>query len=333
MAISDIGTRLSQQFLLAEVRERIDRTQTKINTGKESTRFSGYESDRVLQSLSFRSTYNVLETYQNNINTARSRIDVMDKAIGEISKAAVELRSFLQTLLQETDPQTGIITGEGNEQLQRMLAKVNVKLGDRYLFAGDDINNAPYANAATLTTNMQTAITDTYALGSPTAADVLTFARSYSGTALGYSTTLMTAGNVSLRADESTDVDYTVLGNNAGFADAIRAASLIANMTEPTNAAEQARFWVVINGAIQMLDDSVASLAETQGALGTKARRMDSLLSNHNQLQLDMEGFIGKAEDADLARAAIDIEMLKVQLEASYRVVSDVSRLKLVNYL
>lgn len=334
MTVSDIASRLSEQYLLATLRRDLIDTQTKINTGKKSQNFSGYSVQEVNSSITFRGVHTGLETYKDNISLARSRITIMDQTLTEIHAAAGEVRTFLLAQVQGDTPLNDITQAEAREQLDRVLNKLNVRLGDRYLFSGDDIFNPPFVDQATLDANMGAIIGAQFGTGTTEAA-VTAASQLVTGAGLGYSGTVLTAQNVQVRVDDNTDIDYTMYANHPGLRDVIRAMSLVTQIPQPdpTTPNEVNDYWEMVNSAMTMLDDGMTAITTAQGELGIKNRRMDDLWSQHENLQLELENFIGDAEDADLARASIDLQSIQLQLEASYRISSDVSRLRLVNFL
>ncbi len=332
MAISNIGKSLNEQFLLQRLRNELTDVQIQINTGKKGNTFSALDTAGASNSMSFRNSHNLLQSYVDSINIVRSRTDVMDAAMINITDSARDVMTTLQSQLQDTIPQTAIIRDEAQAKLDVVLQQLNTRFGDRYLFAGTDITNPPHDDPATLNANFNAQV-GLWLGGAPTAASVVIDANTYADSALGYSATIAAAGAVTVRADEGTDVDYTVLANNEGFRDIIRGLAIVANLQDPTTPAEQDNFWTVVNGAIQLLDEGSQAIDTQIGILGNKSRQMEDLLVQHSESQGALEIFIGKVEDVDLADAVTRFNSLELQLQASYEVTSTVRRLSLVNFI
>ncbi len=332
MAVSNIGRSLNEQFLLQRLRNELTDVQTQINTGKKGNTFSALDTAGASNSLSFRNSRNLLQSYIDSINIVRARTDVMDAALLSVTDSSRDVLTRLQSQLQDTAPQTAIIRDEARNQLEVVLQKLNTRFGDRYLFSGTDITNPPHDNATGLNTNFAAQVA-TWMGGTPTVASVVTDANTFNDAALGYSTTLSSAGSVTVRADEGTDIDYTVLANQEGIRDVIRGLSIVANLQDPTTPAEQDNFWTIVNGAIELIDNGSRVIDDQIGILGNKSRQMEDLLVQHDESQGALEIFIGKVEDIDLADAATRFNSLELQLQASYQVTTTARQLSLVNFL
>jgi flagellar hook-associated protein 3 FlgL len=330
--VSDISTQLATQYLLRVLRSDVNDTQRQINTGKKSTNVSGLGTLGASNAISFRNKANLLNAYTDNLNQASAKFKVMDSAMGTIADSARDIMTMLRTQMQDTVPQATIIRDNADTKLQNIYEKFNVQLNGRFLFSGDDIFNTPLSNTATLNANA-TAEMAGWLTGPTTTASVVADARAITGTALGFSASALAAGNISFRADDNTDIDYTVLANQPGFSDVLRGMAIIANLPAPTNATEQDNYWDVINAAIQLLDEGSKAIDGYQGELGNKAKLVDSLLSQHRETDTTFQEFIGTVEDADIADATIRFQSLQTQLQASYNVIAQLKDLSLINFL
>jgi flagellar hook-associated protein 3 FlgL len=333
MSVSNIGQSLNEQFLLQRLRNELNGVQTQINTGKKGNTFSALDTAGASNSMSFRNSRNLLQSYIDSINIVRSRTDVMDAALISVTDSSRDVMTRLQSQLQDTVPQTAIIRDEAQAQLEVVLQKLNTRFGDRYLFSGTDINNPPHDNAAGLNANFAAQVNTWITGAPPTIASVVADASGFNDAALGYSGTLSAAGAVTVRADEGTDINYTVLANEEGLRDVVRGLAIVANLQDPTTPAEQDNFWTVVNGAIQLIDEGSRAIDDEIGILGNKSRQMEDLLIQHDESQGALEIFIGQVEDVDLADAVTRFNSLELQLQASYQVTSTVRQLSLVNFI
>lgn len=332
MSVSTIGKNLNNRFLLQRLRSELLDVQTQINTGKKGNTFSALDTAGASNSMSFRNSRNLLQSYVDSINIVRSRTDVMNAAMLSITTSSRNVLTTLQSQLQDTAPETAIIRDEAQAQLDVVLQKLNTRFGDRYLFAGTDITNPPHDNAPGLNAGFAAQVA-AWMAGTPTAASVVTDANGFNDAALGYSGSLSASGAVTVRADEGTDIDYTVLANEEGLRDLVRGLTIVANLQDPTTPAEQDNFWTIVNGAIELIDSGSEMIDDEIGILGNKSRQMEDLLIQHDESQGALEIFIGQVEDVDLADAVTRFNSLELQLQASYQVTSRISQLSLVNFL
>ena len=330
--VSNLGNLMAQQFVLKAMRDQVDDTQRQISTGKISTSMAGLGSQGASSAIYFRNRQNVLDQYIGNINGAQTKLTVLDKAMGQITDDTRNVLSTLRSQLQDTVPQATIIADAAKTALSDIIAKLNEQVNGQYVFAGDDLHNAPFANQATLDANMS-ALVSGWMTGGTTAAAVVTDAQTQTGTALGYSATGLTAGRVSFMADDNTNIDYTQMASQSGYADILRGLSVIANLPQPTTAAEQSNYWEIVNGAISLLDSGATQVDTYQGLLGNKAKLVDDLLAQHKDMQGTFETFVGSIEDVDMAKVSTDFQALQSQMQMSYSVISMLKDLNLVNFL
>ena len=108
----------------------------------------------------------------------------------------------------------------------------NLQIDGRYLFAGTNTTSPPSIDKSTMNANFQTEITN-WLNGTTTTAQLQTNVAAFTTADLGLDPALSTAGNVSVRIDDATELDYTVLADQSGFQEMIRALGLMANMQVP----------------------------------------------------------------------------------------------------
>lgn len=329
--ITSLGNLLSQQFMLRSLRDQVDDTQRQITTGKTSSSIAGLGADGASQAISFRNKTNLLDTYTNNINGQKAKLTVMDAAIGSVASTARDMLATLRSQLQQTTPQATIISDEAKTSIADIQAKLNEQVNGQYVFSGDDLNNAPFNNATTLNANFS-ALVGTWLTGT-TPATVVANSQAQTGLNLGYSSTLLTSGPVSFKADDNTNIDITQLANQPGFADVMRGMAIISNLPQPTTALEQTNYWNIVNGAISLLDSGAQALDTAQGLLGNKTKLANNLLQEHSDTKANFEIYTGNVEDVDMATASTKFQALQNQMQLSYSVISMLKDLNLVNFL
>lgn len=329
---SDIGSRINTQSLLLMLRGKLNDTQRIASSGKKSSTLADLGSMGAANAISYRSKIKVISGYTDNLNLAKTKLTVMDKSMGSITDAARDTLTFLRSQLQGSAPQGTIVAGQASNSLQTVISQLNIQVNGQYQFSGDALYTAPMATPGSLDTNVG-GLVPGFLAGAPTASSVVTAARAVTTANLGYSNGTLTAGNVSFRGDDAVDIDYTVNGAQQGFADILRGLSLIKNLPQPTTQSEQNNYWAVVNGAIQLLDEGAKAVDRYQGTLGNTASYVDSLLTQHSEVEGTYEEFVGSIEDADVAEAATKLQMLQTQLEASYSMVGQLKGLSLINFL
>ncbi len=332
-SVSDVGTRLSQQFMLRVLREQMIESQRESTSGKKSESIAGLGSSGASKAVAFRSQNTLLDTYGRNLTINKTRMDVMDKSLLSVTNSAREMMNQLREQLQNSTPYATILSDDAATHLKSVTDKLNTQLDGRFLFGGDAVQDMPFNNLAALNTNISAQVTA--AIGNPatTQASFTADVRTVSNSNLGVNTATVTAGSVSFRASDNSDIDYTIKASGSGFEDILRGLSIVANLPQPTNAVEQANYWNMVNAAIDLLDQGATKVDEYQAKLGYQANNVESLITSHKETYASIEEYLSDVEDVDMAEAAIKFGNLKTQLETSYSIVANLKDLSLINYI
>jgi len=188
--VSSLGQALNQIERIKDQNKLLNTLSTQLSTGKKTQAFSGLGSD-VLISKRSRADYASLETYNNNITHADTRIKLMLRAIEEFKAQAQNFSDALVGLSQESvhsdgdiifydDPATtdtieitpvGVNSATPDVDFTSLqnLAKsiypfmidlLNMKDTDRYVMSGADTGTKPLNDAGTLDAAVSSLITN-----------------------------------------------------------------------------------------------------------------------------------------------------------------------------
>ncbi len=252
-----------------------------------------------------------------------------------------------------------------------MVDLVNRQDGDRYLFGGADSLTKPLETNGIMDAAISTAIVNWKSELSPTnitteqlIADLT--GRSSTGnpdaitdTVVGYSANL-SAGNVGdvfVRVDDNSEINYTSLANNQGFRDILVAVSYLKNenlspMADAYNTpythgdmpvADGApgatvdemkdNFFAVFNALGQMVNNALDEIDTEIRNLEIARVRLDEAKTAHQSQKALLLNIISDVEDADTTEIAVTLNALQVTLDASYRVTARLQELSLVNFI
>lgn len=333
MAITNIGNRLSQQFLLNILRGNIDEAQRQSSTGKKSSTIAGMGSNAASASISYRNKNNLIDAYTNNLNIAKTRFEVTDKALSSVTQTTRDLISQLRSQLQSTTPQATILSDNAKAQIKVIADKLNTQVDGQYVFSGLSSTSSSFGDMGDLLTNVGTVVGAALTNPATTSASVVTDVQGLLKADLGFTNAAIHSGNVSFRADDTTTLSYPVKGGADGFVDIMRGMAIIANLPQPTTAQEQNNYWDMVNSAITLMENGAVAVDTYQAQMGGQAKIVDNLIASHRDTQTTIETYIGEIEDIDMAEAALKFANLKTQLETSYNVIATMKDLSLINYL
>lgn len=248
-----------------------------------------------------------------------------------------------------------------------MVDLINTKDGERYVFAGAETATKPLEDSGTLDAAVSTLLTN-WKNGTITTdqllADITDRTTANGNTdaltdsVVGYSSSLSAgnAGDVFVRIDDNSELDYTVLGNDAAFRNIIVALSFLKNenLTPIADTYEngvypgvpdaqgapgytledqQRNFYSLFNQLAEMVADSIDKIDISRFDLEQVRAQMDETKTSHTNQKGLFLNTIGDVEDVDINEVALKINTLQVQLEASYRVTALMSDLSLVNFI
>jgi flagellar hook-associated protein 3 FlgL len=393
--VSTLGQVLNQVQNITGKQRLMEALATQLATGKKTQAFSGLRND-VLTSKKSRASFNSLETYMNNITNADRRIRMTLVTIEEIQSQTRNFSGSLIGLSQESvhqkgdvvyydDPLTeidehiaiGMTSSEADvdlKTLQDLASKmydivadlVNTKDGEKYLLSGADSLNRPLTDTGTLDAAISSlvtqwksgAISNDELIADLNNKDTTNNVDAISDTIVGFSAALSAnnAGDLTVRASQTVEVDYTARANEDPIRDMlvglafIKNADLgpIADTYEPPNTYPgvpdqqgapgatldemKENFFAVFNAVQTMIEGSIDDFDTTRFRLESSRARISDLKDSHKDTQNFLLSALDEVENVNLDEVAVKISTLQVQLEASYAVTAQTLSLSLVNY-
>jgi hypothetical protein len=249
-----------------------------------------------------------------------------------------------------------------------MVNLLNSRENDRYLLGGADTLTKPLTDNGTLDATMNSFIAD-WKAGTVTTGDFLADLKNRDAASnpqaltdsiIGYSAPL-TAGNVQgvfVRVDGVSEIEYTALANEKPFRDVLVALSYFKNENLPPVADQveidpgtglpviltqgapgadmdemKENFYAVFNDLTKTVNRALDDIDQVRFRLENARARITELKQSHQEQKSLLLGTISNVEDVDINEVALKLNMLQIQLDASYRVTARVSQLSLVNFI
>ncbi len=394
--ISTLSQAQTQIKNLAEQQSLLNSLANQLATGKKTQKFSGLGND-ALTTLRARADLSSLNAYSQNITNASRRMALMGNAIGEFKSQTSTISSSMLLFSQESyhqsgdeifydDPLTaevekirvGLTSADPSVELQTMtdladnlydvvVSLLNSKDGDSYILNGSDTQTKPLNDSGLLDSAMTKLITqwkegtisNEELIADLTSGDNSTNLDAIDDSTIGFSAAL-SSGNVadvSVRASETIEVDYTVRANEDPFRDILVGLAFLKNATlspmvdayiEPNaypNAPDvqgapgdtigemQDNFFEVFNAVQTMVAEAAGKVDGVSYRIETANARVQELKEKHTNTKNMLTDTVSDIEDVDLNEVAVKISSLQVQLEASYAVTAQVQQLSLVNFI
>ncbi len=332
--VSFLGQSSAQQTRLRSMQLSLAELQRQLTTQKKHETYSGVGFDS-LTLQKYRMEKGRVESYLGNITDVTTRINLMSNSMTRASDVGRSLIESIETEVREGNIDLETIKTLARDNLAFLRDLVNTNIVGRYLFAGSDSKVPPYTNSNGTDTAMQAEVAN-WLNGTQTSSQLLTSITGYNPTQLGFDPALGSSGSVSIRIEETTEIDYTVMGNSNGFDDIMRALSFIANLELPdpaTDVATLSQFHDVLEGITAIAKRGIDTLDAANTTLGSKFNLITSIQETHTQDMALYDKLIGDIENADTTETVTKIQALQTQMTASYEVTRIVSQLSLVNFL
>lgn len=371
--VSTLGQSVDQISRLLRQQSTFEDLSTQLATGKRVDQFSELGSD-TLRIQRARADISSLEQYSTNITNSSRRIDLIAGTLEQVTDQVNNILGALRTGVQGGDAPDFETTQQfASDVHDFLLDLINTKDGERFLFAGSDSRIQPIEDRGAFDSFLGTFVPDENDLtasplqssgfiGDWASGFISTeeFIETYSNTpdpVLGYSEALSSGstGKVSVRVDDNSDFDYTVLGNNEGLRDLVITLGVLKNLPPPEfapgalndptalstaqdtgpfpSAEKQENFFQVINDLTARIASSTDKIEQDVYRLSLVQAQTFSI-QEQQQLQINsFETIISQVEDADITEVSVQIQRLQTSLQASFSVTALAADLTLVNFL
>lgn len=125
--------------------------------------------------------------------------------------------------------------------------------------------------------------------------------------------------------DDGRSYAYSFSGSGDGVEQAIRAMSLVADMTTMDTA--------TFEEAYELAGAALEDLGVMQTEASMTATSLDSYADEQTEVQLYAEALLGDLKEVNVAEASAELTALETQLEASYSALSSALELSILDYL
>ena len=299
------------------VKRQLDVALQQEGTGKIADAYAGLGTG-LRTSLDLRPTLQHLQTWQDNIDRASTRLDVTQSALKQISAIAQDYYAKTNHINNLGVSEVGSIAVTAKQALQQVAQLLNSKAGDIYVFAGQDTANPPVPDT-------DPAVVGAELLASDTATPPFS-------TTIGTAVPTVEVGDgqrlqVGLLANANTLSTSAAPTTGSYMRDVMRALATLANLTDgPTAQATAADVRLRLRSAIGGMADEAGALGDIQSGL---AARRATLAATQTATAKQ----VSNAEDVDMAATLTKITSLQTQLQASYQLIAGAKGLSLANFL
>lgn len=343
--ISTMGQTQDQITRLKNIQLQLGTLQTQISTGKKSQTLKGLGSDVAITKRA-RADFQKLDSYILNIDRANTRINQMSSGLSTIKTQANNVLDSITNQTQKGEIELDSVRRLAENAYDFIIDTLNAQDGTAYIYAGSDTATKPVIDTGALDA-YYTDLNAQWAAGTlPITPPNTTISQEYISryrnipdVTLGLSGSLADSKQVYVRADDTVEINYTLKANNQAMKDVMTAVAAMKNIANldnapgATEAEQEDYFFEVFNDVAKLISSAVDALDVEGFKLSTAQAQLNDVRKSHVVEKNTLNNVISAIEDIDLNEAAVKIQALGVQLEASYQVTAMVSQLSLANYL
>lgn len=278
-----------------------NRLQMQIASGRKSEDYAGLgrNAERL---VSLQSTHGRVSQYTDSNKIVDTRLQTMESSIGQVFDILSRYKTLLVNALNSDNGVSLGLAAQSQQMLNEVSALLNVRDGNRYLFAGSKTDTLPVDLS-----------------GLPIAYVIPTTA----GGSIGY----YQGDSVALKvqADDNLQVTYGVTAGDFAIEAGIRALHL--GVTQgPTDR-------VALNHALDVVNQALQTLPDVRTRIGAARTALENTNKSHDDYLQYVEQNVSDIENVDVTEAVSRMNSAQLSLNASYMMVSKLSQMSLLNYL
>jgi flagellar hook-associated protein 3 FlgL len=324
------------------IKARLDAITRQASTGLVSQTYGGLDGTAQL-SLNLRPQLASVEVLTRNITSAATKIDLSSQVMNQLQQIASTFFSGTVGMASQTSQEVDAMASQASAALSQVQGLLNTKVGDTYLFAGQDSANQPLpdANFNAYVLSIKTAIGGLAAAGgSATAAATLAAASATSpfSATLGSSRQAVTVGfgisaSIGVVAGQDTFVTQAGTDTTGSYVrDLIRSLSTIASLNAG-QASLGASFTALVDDTRTSLGKQIAVINNENAGLGESRQLLDMNQTALTDTQQALTSQLSSVENVDAAATAVSLSQAQTQLQISYKLISSMQNLSLVHFL
>lgn len=345
--ISTAGLLLNDLTLLQRNQSTLDQLQYRVGTGKKFQKLKLYGNDAP-RIVDLKNEIETREAYIRSINLTEGITRSYDAVLDRLADVAGQIIDSSDPLDPEDPSFLTDATVVANNLMLEIESNLNVRIGDRFIFAGTNYGSAPVTDLRNLALYNETDI------GTPNANEAANnlpeFTVDAGGAATDQSYHTSWAGSPTVDADawrqtqltinDRQAVTYGITATDPAFQQLIDAVVRLKSAAATPGPADS-------NGNGETRDEREALLGEARTAAEAARvaiRQLQSengaIINQFERTRTEHENFISisetsldEIEGADTAEAAVQISTLQTQIQASFSTISRRAQLSLVNFL
>ena len=352
MISSDYGTLGLLISGSATVKAKLDQLTAQASSGDVSDSYGGYAGSAAQTMFDISPQIAHATVLESNIDAASGRASVQQTVMTQLQSIASSFYSSVQSLGTEGTNSVQSVASSAQAALQQAASLLNTKDGDVYVFGGADTATAPIPDANNITSSpyynaIQTEVQGLSANGaSATAASTLATASLTTGVTpfaadlqpfAAKAATVQTIdgqpATIGILANQNTFIAASTGSSTTGsyMRDLMRSLATIGSLT-PAQATDPG-FSALLTDTGTSLSGVVSAMAADSASLGSVQSTLTSEKTQITDTSTALQTQLASVQQVDMAATLSNLQQVQSQLTASYKLISEIKSLSLVNYI
>ena len=347
---TDVGTLAAILYNTSQTSAQIGTLTAQASSGLISPDYAGLgQAARTALDLSGQVALNT--AYQANANQAATQAQVAQAALGQIQTLAAGFTSQLLEPAANTTTGLATLATTASATLQEVATLLNTKVGDTYVFAGQDSRNPPIPDPTDISSSAFAAAIQAAVANLDTAGAAATQSAALAAAAPGatspFSATLEASNQPasadigdgqtvqqSVLADQNTNAISVGTGTTSTGSytrDILTSLATVAALGTAT--ASDPRVAALLSLTQTTLSHAGDALNTDIGGLGARQQIITNTQSELTATATALNTQLGNVQDVDTAAVATKLSAAQNQLQASYKIIAELQQLSLAKFL
>ncbi|TGD61867.1 hypothetical protein EYC08_17510 [Tabrizicola sp. WMC-M-20] len=352
--ISTFQTNLSGRKNISRLGGLMQKLGNELSTGLRSDVYADLGM-RSAQSLDMRNRLDRTEAYKLSNTILAGKMDMTTEALRGMREAAQSFLNISAANMDAPSQTVAVLQDQARATLDLVIRAMNTSYGGEHLFSGLATDRAPMQALDTVNPatglSPQDVVQGIAGTGPVDAADALAriaalqavFSSAAVDPAQDFDATFYNGtprlapdsspmGRVVVRLDDSQTLNVGIQANDPGFTDLLKGLMMIATVN-PQDIPDAGAYAEWMGHAVTAISDGIGAIDAAQVGLGNQQALVDKTLKRQ-QVQMDLyNNGIAGIEAADPYDTAARLTALRTQLEATYSVTAQLSKLSFLNYM
>jgi len=324
------------------VQSRVTQLSQQASTGLVAQTYGGMGSAAQI-SLDLRPQLAEISSYTQNISQANTQLTTTSQVLNQLQQIASTFSSSLLTVGNGTSQEVDTLASQATAALTQVQTLLNTKVGDKYIFAGQDSSNAPLPNSQ-FTAYVQSVQSQLGGLTAANSSTIIAGTLAAATTNSPFSSTLGTAPEqvtvgpgvttpVGIVAGQDAYVTQSGSSTTGSYVrDLIRSLATIAGMNSSQTSLSPG-FSAVINDTLSNLQAETTTINNENGGVGAAQQNLTADQTALSDMQTALTTQVSNVENVDAASTATALSQAQTQLQISYKLIANAESMSLVSYL